>query len=1046
MSDYNETMAATSFLGGTNATYIERLYAAYEADPGSVGPEWRSFFASLGDEPDDVTAAASGPSWKRDHWPVTENGELLNALDGNWAAVEKHVEQRIRDKGAASAEAKAKAANGQANAHANGAANGATNGAAAVAPNGAALHGKAAEAAAAEKSALDVVHSTKQSEEDVLRATRDSVRAIMMIRAYRMRGHLHANLDPLGLEPPKDDHDELHPKTYGFEEEDYDRPIFLDNVLGLEYATIRQMLDILRRTYCGTLGIEFMHISDPVEKAWIQERMEGEGKGVSFTKAGKKAILAKLVEAEGFESFLDVKYKGTKRFGLDGGESLIPAMEQIIKRGGQLGLKEIVLGMAHRGRLNVLTGVMGKPHRALFHEFKGGSFKPEDVEGSGDVKYHLGASSDREFDGNAVHLSLTANPSHLEIVNPVVMGKARAKQDQLAGLPREEIVGLDKRAAVLPLLLHGDAAFAGQGVVAEGLGMSALRGHRVAGTVHFIINNQIGFTTNPRFSRSSPYPSDVAKMVEAPIIHCNGDDPEAVTYAAKIAIEFRMRFKKPVVVDMFCYRRYGHNEGDEPSFTQPLMYAKIKEHPTTLALYGEKLVREGVITDADLDRMRKQWRAHLDAEFETSEGFKPNKADWLDGQWSDIRAPDRTDDRRAGKTGVEIDRLREIGRTLATIPEGFEAHRTIQRFMRNRMKMIESGEGIDWATGEALAFGASLLDGYPVRLSGQDVERGTFSQRHSVLYDQRDEARYIPLNNLAEGQHLYEVINSMLSEEAVLGFEYGYSLAEPNALTLWEAQFGDFANGAQVVFDQFISSGERKWLRMSGLVCLLPHGYEGQGPEHSSARLERFLQLCAEDNMQVANCTTPSNYFHILRRQLSRDFRKPLVMMTPKSLLRHKRAVSKLDEMGEGTEFHRLLWDDAEVLDGPVKLVPDAEMRRVVLCSGKVYFDLLEERETRGVNDVYLLRVEQLYPFPAKALIDELARFRGAEMVWCQEEPKNMGAWTFIDPYLEWVLSHIGAAHPRVRYAGRAAAASPATGQMSKHKAQLEAFLEEALG
>ena len=1023
---YNDAMEATSFLAGTNATYIEQLYARYEGDPEAVGPEWRSFFESLGDEPDDVSRAAEGPSWKRGNWPVAENGELLNALDGNWAAIEDHVEKRIREKGASKG--------------GNGAANGA------VAANGA-LHGKAAEAANAERSSLDVVHSTKMSEEDVLRATRDSIRALMMIRAYRMRGHLHANLDPLGIEPERDDHNELHPSAYGFEEADYDRPIFLDNVLGLEYATIREMLGILRRTYCGTLGVEFMHISNPVEKAWLQERIEGPDKGVSFTENGKRAILQKLVEAEGFEKFLDVKYKGTKRFGLDGGEALIPAMEQIIKRGGQLGLKEIVLGMAHRGRLNVLAQVMGKPHRALFHEFKGGSFKPDEVEGSGDVKYHLGASSDREFDDNSVHLSLTANPSHLEIVNPVVMGKARAKQDQLAGNPRPEIVPLDERKMVLPLLLHGDAAFAGQGVVAECFGLSALRGHRVAGTVHFIINNQIGFTTNPRFSRSSPYPSDVAKMVEAPILHVNGDDPEAVTYAAKIAIEFRMEFQKPVVVDMFCYRRFGHNEGDEPAFTQPLMYKKIGEHPSTLSIYGRKLEDEGLVTAEDVEKLQADWRKHLDEEFEASDGYKPNKADWLDGVWSSIQQADREDDRRAGKTGVAEDTLRKIGQALVTIPDNFEAHRTIKRFLKNRAAMFESGENIDWATAEALAFGACLLEGSPVRLSGQDVERGTFSQRHSVLYDQRDESRYIPLNDLNDDQALYEPINSMLSEEAVLGFEYGYSLAEPNALTLWEAQFGDFANGAQVVFDQFISSGERKWLRMTGLVCLLPHGYEGQGPEHSSARLERFLQLCAEDNMQVANCTTPANYFHILRRQMLRDFRKPLILMTPKSLLRNKRAVSRLEEMAGDTEFHRLLWDDAQFLnDQPIKLVPDNDIRRVVICSGKVYFDLYEEREKRGIDDIYLLRVEQLYPFPAKAMLSELSRFKSAEMVWCQEEPKNMGAWTFIDPYLEWVLSHIGAEHRRVRYAGRPAAASPATGQMSKHKAQLEAFLEEALG
>ncbi|PZN53255.1 MAG: 2-oxoglutarate dehydrogenase E1 component [Proteobacteria bacterium] len=987
----NDRFSLTSFLYGGNADYIEALYASYQEDPASVDPEWREFFASLKDDAADVKKSVAGPSWARPSWPPTANGELVSALDGNWALVEKAVEKKIKDKAAA---------------------------------GGATL-----------------------SQEEVHRATRDSVRAIMMIRAFRMRGHLHANLDPLGIATPPEDYNELSPENYGFTEADYDRPIFIDNVLGLEFATIRQMLDILKRTYCSTLGVEFMHISDPEEKAWIQARIEGVDKEISFTPEGKRSILQKLIEAEGFEQFIDVKYKGTKRFGLDGGESLIPALEQIIKRGGQLGMKEIVLGMAHRGRLNVLSQVMGKPHRAIFHEFKGGSFTPDDVEGSGDVKYHLGASSDREFDGNKVHLSLTANPSHLEIVDPVVMGKARAKQDQLYGRSREEIVPLVERAKVLPLLIHGDAAFAGQGVVAECFGLSGLRGHRVAGTLHFIINNQIGFTTNPRFSRSSPYPSDVAKMVEAPIFHVNGDDPEAVVYAAKIATEYRMKFHKPVVIDMFCYRRFGHNEGDEPAFTQPIMYRAIRSHKTTVQLYAEKLIAEGLVTQADVDRMKADWRAHLQTEWEVGQQYKPNKADWLDGAWTGLRIADSQDELRRGKTAVPVKTLKEIGRKLTEVPKDFEVHRTIQRFLDNRRHAIEAGEGIDWATAEALAFGSILLEGNPVRLSGQDSERGTFSQRHSVLYDQRDERRYIPLNNLSAAQAGYEVINSMLSEEAVLGFEYGYSLADPRALTLWEAQFGDFANGAQVLFDQFISSGERKWLRMSGLVCLLPHGYEGQGPEHSSARLERFLQLCAEDNMQVANCTTPANYFHILRRQLKRDFRKPLILMTPKSLLRHKRAVSTIAELSGESSFHRLLWDDAQYLGNePIKLVKDSKIRRVVLCSGKVYYDLYEEREKRGINDIYLLRVEQLYPFPAKALITELSRFRNAEMVWCQEEPKNMGAWSFIDPYLEWVLAHIDAKHQRVRYTGRPAAASPATGLMSKHLEQLAAFLEDALG
>ena len=979
--DQNESLLQTSFLYGGNAAYIEDLYARFQSDPASVDAEWREFFGALGDDKASVEKSARGASWKKANWPVHANGELISALDGNWAQVEKAVGQKISAK-------------------------------------------------VSEKGAV-------QTEAQIHLATRDSVRALMMIRAYRMRGHFHAQLDPLGMEPAKD-HEELHPASYGFTEADYGRKIFIDNVLGLESATIPEMLAILRRTYCGTIGVEFMHISDPAEKAWIQERVEGPDKEISFTREGKRAILSKLVEAEGFEKFCDLRFRGTKRFGLDGGEAMIPALEQIIKRGGALGVTEIVLGMSHRGRLNVLATVMSKPHRAVFHEFKGGSFAPDEVEGSGDVKYHLGASSDREFDNNKVHLSLTANPSHLEIVDPVVLGKVRAKQDQLHDIT--------ERSKVLPLLIHGDAAFAGQGVVAECFGLSGLKGHRTGGSIHFIVNNQIGFTTYPSYSRSSPYPSDVAKMIEAPIFHVNGDDPEAVVFAAKVAIEFRQKFHKPVVIDMFCYRRYGHNEGDEPGFTQPLMYKNIRAHKPALEIYTKKLVAEGVVTEGEVEKMSADWRERLDAEFEAGQAYKPNKADWLDNRWSGLRAADSvSDDPRRGETGLPSDMVEELGRRLSAVPEGFNVHRTIQRFMENRRQTIETGEGIDWATAEALAFGSLVDEGHPVRLSGQDCERGTFSQRHSVLIDQENEERYVPLNNIRDGQSRYEVINSMLSEEAVLGFEYGYSLAEPNALTVWEAQFGDFANGAQVVFDQFVSSGERKWLRLSGLVCLLPHGYEGQGPEHSSARLERFLQMCAEDNMQVANCSTPAQYFHILRRQLKRDIRKPLILMTPKSLLRHKRAVSSLEELKLGSSFHRLLWEDGEHAIGErPKLVKDDKIRRVVLCSGKVYYDLFEEREKRGIDDVYLVRVEQLYPFPLKALATGLSRFKKADIVWCQEEPKNMGSWTFVEPYLEWVLSQTAGKTKRPRYVGRPASAATATGLMSKHMAQLKAFLDEA--
>ncbi|EIG60437.1 MULTISPECIES: 2-oxoglutarate dehydrogenase E1 component [unclassified Bradyrhizobium] len=984
--DANAAFALSSFLQGTNATYIDEIYARYEKDPSSVDAEWQDFFKSLNDQPGDISKNAQGPSWERANWPLTPQDDLTSALDGNWAEVEKTVGAKIA--------AKAQAKGGD---------------------KGGGL-----------------------SSADLLQATRDSVRALMLIRSYRMRGHFHAKLDPLGIEAQRN-REELDPRTYGFSEADFDRKIFLDHVLGLEYASLREITAICERTYCQTLGVEFMHITNAAQKAWIQERIEGPDKEISFTREGRRAILMKLVEAEGFEKFCDTKFTGTKRFGLDGAESLIPALEQIIKRGGNLGVKEVVLGMPHRGRLNVLTQVMGKPHRALFHEFKGGSANPDAVEGSGDVKYHLGASSDREFDGNRIHLSLTANPSHLEIVDPVVLGKVRAKQDQHGDPP-------DMRISVMPLLMHGDAAFAGQGVVAECFGLSDLKGYRTGGSVHFIVNNQIGFTTYPRYSRSSPYPSDVAKMIDAPIFHVNGDDPEAVVFAAKVATEFRQKFHKPVVIDMFCYRRHGHNEGDEPAFTQPVMYKKIAAHPSTLELYARRLISEGVLTEGEVEKAKADWRARLDAELEAGSGYKPNKADWLDGKWAGFKIADQEEDARRGVTGVDITALKDIGRKITKVPDGFRVHRTIQRFLENRAKAIDGGTGIDWATGEALAFCTLLNENHHVRLSGQDSERGTFSQRHSVLIDQEDESRYTPFNHLGHEQGHYEVINSLLSEEAVLGFEYGYSLAEPNTLTLWEAQFGDFANGAQVVFDQFISSGERKWLRMSGLVCLLPHGYEGQGPEHSSARLERYLQMCAEDNMQVVYPTTPANYFHVLRRQLHREIRKPLIVMTPKSLLRHKRAVSRLEELAKGTTFHRILYDDAQMLPGEaVKLVPDEKIRRIVLCSGKVYYDLYEEREKRGMDDIYLMRVEQLYPVPLKALVAELSRFKKAEVVWCQEEPRNMGAWHFIEPYLEWVLNQVNGASRRPRYVGRAASAATATGLMSKHQAQLKAFLDEAL-
>jgi 2-oxoglutarate dehydrogenase E1 component len=976
----NDQFHASSFMQGHNSEYLEQLYAQYANDPNAVDAAWAAFFKAMGDADLDVKKEASGPSWARTDWPPTPSDDMTTALNGDWpvpAAEAASAGQKI--------------------------------------------------VAKAQESGVEL------SEGSVKRAVLDSIRALMIIRAYRIRGHLVADLDPLGMRE-MGNHPELDPKSYGFTEADMDRPIFIDNVLGLQVASLRQIVDIVRRTYCGTFALQYMHISNPQEAAWLKERIEGFDKEITFTREGRKAILNKMVEAEGFEKFLHVKYMGTKRFGLDGGESLIPAMEQIIKRGGSLGVQDIIIGMPHRGRLSVLANVMQKPYRAIFNEFQGGSFKPEDVDGSGDVKYHLGASSDREFDGNTVHLSLTANPSHLEAVNPVVLGKARAKQDQLH----------DKdRIKVLPILLHGDAAFAGQGVVAEGFGLSGLKGHKTGGTMHIVVNNQIGFTTAPHFSRSSPYPTDIALMVEAPIFHVNGDDPEAVVHAAKVATEFRQKFHKDVVLDIFCYRRFGHNEGDEPMFTNPIMYKKIKTHKTTLSLYTERLIKDGLIPEGEIEDMKTAFQAYLNDEFEAGKNYKPNKADWLDGRWSHLDK--NKEDYQRGKTAIPKKTFKEVGKTLSTAPAGIPLHKTIGRLLEAKKEMFDTGAGFDWATGEALAFGSLLAEGYPVRLSGQDATRGTFSQRHSALINQDTEERYYPLNNIRAGQAQYEVIDSMLSEYAVLGFEYGFSLAEPNALVLWEAQFGDFANGAQIMFDQFISSGESKWLRMSGLVVLLPHGYEGQGPEHSSARLERFLQMCGQDNWIVANCTTPANYFHILRRQVHRSFRKPLIMMTPKSLLRHKGAVSRADEFTEGSSFHRVLWDDAQHGNSDTKLKPDAKIKRVVLCSGKVYFDLLEERDARGIDDVYLMRVEQFYPFPAISMVNELERFKSAEIVWCQEEPKNQGAWTFMEPNIEWVLGRIKAKYKRPVYAGRPTSASPATGLASQHKAQQAALVNDAL-
>ncbi len=982
----DDLMARLAALSGAEPEYVESLYLRWLKNPQSVEPEWQELFAAVHDDAEAVEKDVRGPSWARADWPPQPADELIAALDYDFARLEEEMAQKLKAAGERRGE---------------------------FCPP-----------------------------EELKARARDSVRALMLIRAYRVRGHLIADLDPLRLrEPPP--HPELRPETYGFvTPEDRKRLIYLDGVLGLEWGTIDDVLAILRRTYCGHIGWEFMHIADPQQKGWIQERIEGPDKEIEFTSIGKKTILERLVEAEEFERFLHRKYIGTKRFSVEGAESIIPALEQVIKRGGQLGVRTITMGMAHRGRLNVLANVLGKPYRAIFSEFAGTIAPEDEVESTGDVKYHLGASADRTFDNNTVHISLLSNPSHLEAVDPVVLGRARALQDLCDDV---------ERTHVMPLLLHGDAAFAGQGVVAECFALSDVSGHRFGGSVHFIINNQIGFTTSPIWGRSSPYPSDVAKMVGAPIIHVNGDDPEAVVFAARVATEFRQTFHKPVVVDMFCYRRHGHNEADEPAFTQPLMYRRIAEHPTVVEIYARKLIEEGLVTEEEVHAMQRRFRAQLEREFEAAESWQ-YKAHEPGGLWHGYKPPSTAsvDDPRPGQTGVSERRLRQVGEAITRVPEGFHVHPTLRRIIDARRRAIEEGERIDWATAEQLALGVLLLEGYRVRLTGQDVRRGTFSQRHAVWIDQQTDEAYVPLNHIDPNQpQRADFIDSILSEEAVLGFEYGYSTAWPGVLVMWEAQFGDFANGAQVMFDQFISAAERKWNRMSGITCLLPHGYEGQGPEHSSARMERFLQLCAQDNMQVANCTTPANYFHILRRQMKRDFRKPLILFTPKSLLRHPLATSSLAEMGPDTRFCRVLRDDAERRpeSTSVELVADERIRRVILCTGKVYYDLFAAREQRGIDDIYLLRVEQLYPFPHRLLLEELQRFsRSAEFVWVQEEPRNMGAWSFVQEHLEWVLTTLEAKQHRPAYVGRPASASPATGYYRKHLQEQQRLLEQALG
>ncbi|MEG8045250.1 2-oxoglutarate dehydrogenase E1 component [Sphingomonas aerolata] len=953
---------------GVSPAFVETLYAKFTADPASVESGWRTFFEGL-------EGSAQGPSWESARWPLTTTDDLTAALDPTQME---------------------------------------------PAPKPAKGGGKPAPAAAA---------PAPVSKDEIAKAAADAIRAQLLIRTYRVRGHLAANLDPLGLskrEMPED----LKTEYHGFSDADIDRKVYLGGTMGFEWATIRELVDTLRKNYCGNVGLEYMHIADVEERRFLQERMEGQDKAIEFSVDGKKAILNKVIEAEQWEKFLGKKYVGTKRFGLDGGESMIPALESVIKYGGQMGVREIVIGMAHRGRLNVLANVMAKPLRVIFHEFAGGSANPDDIGGSGDVKYHLGTSTDREFDGHKVHMSLVANPSHLEAADPVVLGKTRAIQT----LNND----LKDHVASLPVLIHGDAAFAGQGIVWECLGFSGIRGYNTGGCVHFIINNQVGFTTSPQFARSSPYPSDVAKGVQAPVFHVNGDDPEAVTFATKMAMEFRQKFHRDIVIDMWCYRRFGHNEGDEPSFTQPLMYDIIRKHPGVSSVYGNRLIKEGVIDQPWIDENVKQLTLRLEGEFEAGASYKPNKADWFGGRWTGLSAPtDGASARRNVETGLSQKLFDSLGRTLTTVPESVKIHKTLARVLDAKREMFKSGKGFDWATGEALAFGGLLSEGYGVRLSGQDSGRGTFSQRHAVWVDQTDEHKYVPLQEIEHGN--FEVLDSPLSEYGVLGFEYGYALADPKTLVLWEAQFGDFVNGAQIMIDQFITSGESKWLRANGLVMLLPHGYEGQGPEHSSARPERFLQSCADDNIQVANCTSPANYFHLLRRQMHRNFRKPLIVMTPKSLLRHKLAVSNAEDFQGDSHFRRLLSD--------TNGAADVDTKRLVLCTGKVAYDLIEARDAAGDTDTQIVRVEQLYPFPGNPIAERVAKMpKLEEIVWAQEEPKNNGYWFFVEPLIEEALASVNSPVKRARYAGRSASASPATGLMKRHQAEQGALVADALG
>lgn len=957
--------ALSSILTGFNAEYIVNLYSEFLKNPSAIDSSWREFFDTLRDDERAMLSELSGASWSAKEF------KKPNAPFGVVTADD------------------------------------------------------------ALKSTKPAVNKTAPAAETSPAALKDSIQAMRLVRAYRTYGHFAANLDPLGLQKPLG-HAELDPVHYGFGASDMSRSVYMGGILGLETITIGALVDKLRALYCNHIGVEIQQIINFEERDWLESKIESVSNpafAIPFGKDEKIRLYKELVSAQGLEDFLHTKYVGTKRFGLDGGEAYIPCLEEIVRRGVELGIREVAVGMAHRGRLNTLTNVLGKPYAKLFAEFNGVPSNPDGTPGSGDVKYHMGYSNDRQISGTSVHMSLSPNPSHLEVVNPVVTGKVRGKQD---------IYGDKNRKEVLTMLVHGDAAFAGQGLVMETLMLSGLKGYTVGGTVHIIINNQIGFTTLPDCSRSGHYSSDLALMLGCPIFHVNGDDLEAVAAVSRLAIEYRQQFGRDVVIDLICYRRNGHNEGDEPMFTQPVMYKTIKTKESVRSIYGRQLVAEGVLTEDESKAVVNDFIKKLESDFELSKSYVPNKADWLEGKWSGLKAA-YGDDRR-GNTALTEKVMKELGEKLSSVPATFNLNSKIARQFESKKEMFAKGEGFDWAMGEALAFGSLLMEGHPVRLSGQDCERGTFSHRHAVVNDQVTEEKYTPLNHVADKQAVFEVLNSPLSEAAVLGFEYGYSWADPNALVLWEGQFGDFVNGAQVIIDQYIASAESKWLRMSGLVMLLPHGFEGQGPEHSSARLERFLQLSAEDNWQVCNFTTPANYFHALRRQMKRDFRKPLIVMSPKSLLRHKLAVSKTADFIGNSSFHRILWDDARDT-----LAKPQDIKRVVLCSGKVYYDLFEEREKRGIKNVMILRVEQLYPFPEASLKEELSYYPNADIVWCQEEPKNQGAWFFVREYIENVMAGMKHKTQRIIYAGRTAASAPATGYAKRHALEQARLVDEAL-